>query len=147
MIRHSQVICIFFRYIFAAQSHTNAGIHLLEVKSMKKTIVYTCVLALLIAALAGCGVMRHDNDARPGTTAEPLIDSPAPGSGLVNDNDGIITDNDTGIVNLPDVDTDITTAPTPGATAQTGTANGRGNTASASPSASPAGNTNNNNNG
>ena len=119
---------------------------------MKRILVYTFTLALLMAALAGCGNMRNDYDLHPGTTADPLIGSPDPGDGMVNDHDGIITDDDNGLVNVPDLDTEPVTTPASGNTAGNGNTTGNGTTAgngttgergtnaSASPSASPANN-------
>lgn len=63
---------------------------------MKKTLVYIIALVMLLSLLCGCGT--DGNGTSP--TASPKVSemipgiSPDVGNGTVNDNDGIITDND-----------------------------------------------------
>lgn len=61
---------------------------------MKKTTVYILVLVLSLSLLCGCG--DRTNNAPAGTPA-PANDGMT-GNGTVNDNDGIITDDDNGIM-------------------------------------------------
>lgn len=58
---------------------------------MKKIFVSVFAL-LMISALGGCGDMRVSD---PLPTAVPYVTA-NPNDGMVNDRDGIITDNDTG---------------------------------------------------
>ena len=99
---------------------------------MKKA-VYTLTMALLVFSLAGCGTMGLVEDILP--TASPAVGDPAVSAspaavtpdvedGIVKDEDGIITDDDTG--------TDPTAKPDTGKKGA-----GSGKTVSPSPSASP----------
>lgn len=62
---------------------------------MKKTTVYILVLVLALSLLCGCGDRTNNND--PAGTPAPANDGMT-GNGTVNDGDGIITDDDNGIL-------------------------------------------------
>ena len=89
---------------------------------MKKAAEYILLPVLSLSLLAGCGAAQRRDDAKkPESTADVVISTPSAEDGMVKDEDGIITDGDTGAV------PDVTAAP------------GRGTSSpSASPSASPA---------
>ena len=102
---------------------------------MKKA-VYTLTVFILAVSLAGCagtGFLRDDlmDGDRPAATgmpavsASPAVATPDVGDGIVRDEDGIITDDDTGAAATPRPDTGKK-------------GEGMGKTASPSPSASPA---------
>ena len=70
---------------------------------MKKTMVYVLALTLAFSTfLAGCGEMRGTDGrttaptATPQQTMIPETMMPNPEDGVVRDNDGIITDGDSG---------------------------------------------------
>ena len=71
---------------------------------MKRTMVYVLALTLAFSTLlAGCGEMNNAKDgktgmptATPQQTATPGTMTPDPADGVVRDQDGIITDGDTG---------------------------------------------------
>lgn len=70
---------------------------------MKKTMVWILALTLAFSALlSGCGDMRKPAgdkttpSAAPQHTAMPDITTPDPQDGIVKDDDGIITENDSG---------------------------------------------------
>ena len=68
---------------------------------MKKTIVYILTLAALVMALSGCGGSMNDSamqvTPRPGVTAKPDVTAmPDVNDGVVNDDDGVITEGDNG---------------------------------------------------
>lgn len=62
---------------------------------MKKTTVYILVLVLSLSLLCGCGDRTNNNatDVSPAPVNDGMT-----GNGTVNDNDGIITDDDNGIM-------------------------------------------------
>lgn len=71
---------------------------------MKRTMVYVLALTLAFSTLlAGCGEMTNGKDGKTGTptaapqqTVVPGTVTPDPADGVVRDQDGIITDGDTG---------------------------------------------------
>ena len=69
--------------------------------NMKKTIVYILVIAALILALSGCGDSMKDSGIqmtpRPEVTAKPQVSAmPDVNDGVVNDDNGVITEGDNG---------------------------------------------------
>ena len=92
---------------------------------MKKAMVYTITALLSLSALAGCGRMNGVEPMgpteRPAASATPMIVTPDPENGYVRDEDGIITDDDTG---RDGADRNGTARPgmNPGATADPGAA-------------------------
>ena len=103
-----------------------------EVFNMKKA-VYTLTMAVLVFSLAGCGAMGLVEDILPSASpaagtpavfASPAVVTPDVEDGIVKDEDGIITDDDTGA--------DPTAKPDTGKKGE-----GGGKTVSPSPSASP----------
>ena len=71
---------------------------------MRKAMVYILALTLAFSTLlAGCGENTKDRDGtketqKPQTSAAPETMMPDPEDGVVKDDDGIITDGDTGSV-------------------------------------------------
>ena len=68
---------------------------------MKKTIVYILTVAALALALSGCGGSMDDSGIqvtpRPGVTMAPDVTAmPDVNNGVVNDDDGVITEGDNG---------------------------------------------------
>ena len=68
---------------------------------MKKTIVYILAAAALVLALSGCGGNVNDNGLqvtpRPEVTMKPQVTAmPDVNDGVVNDDDGVITEGDNG---------------------------------------------------
>ncbi len=71
---------------------------------MKRTMVYVLALTLAFSTLlAGCGERNNAKDGKTGMptttpqqTAAPGTMTPDPADGVVRDQDGIITDGDTG---------------------------------------------------
>ena len=70
---------------------------------MKKVMVFVLALSLALSAmLAGCGEMRGRDDrttaptATPKQTIVPDTTTPDPQDGIVRDDDGIITESDSG---------------------------------------------------
>ena len=72
---------------------------------MKKTIVYILVVSALVLALGGCGSTMNDGmidnaihvTPRPEVTMKPEVTSmPEVNNGVVNDDDGVITEGDNG---------------------------------------------------
>lgn len=68
---------------------------------MKKTMVYTIAALLSVCALSGCGRMESKDYSKQPTELPEIVTSPGmytpdPEDGYVRDEDGIITDNDTG---------------------------------------------------
>ena len=68
---------------------------------MKKTIVYIMAAAALILALSGCGDNMSDSGLqvtpRPEVSMKPQVSAmPDVNNGVVNDDDGVITDGDNG---------------------------------------------------
>ncbi len=93
---------------------------------MKKAAEYIILPVLALGLLAGCAAgQRRDEIKKPEPTSEPVITTPSADDGMVKDNDGIITDDDTGA------------APDHSAAPGRGTASPWASP-SASPSASPA---------
>ena len=67
---------------------------------MKRAIILVCVLAIICAALCGCGSLRDDRPTQaPAATAElipevsPML-TPDMNDGIVKDEDGMIEDNE-----------------------------------------------------
>ena len=98
---------------------------------MKRTIIFVCVSAMLCAVLCGCGSFRND-----GMTAEspaatmdlipeisPVL-TPDMDDGIVNDQDGMIEDHDTGTQTG-------TVSPSPNGGTGTGSSTGTGTGSSA----------------
>ena len=67
---------------------------------MKKEIVYILSLAALIFSLCACGAANNPSatNAPPATGTPTAMPTPDMNDGIVNDEDGIITDDDTGVV-------------------------------------------------
>ncbi len=68
---------------------------------MKKATAFLLCAAALTAILSGCGYMGMAGDVPsqteiPAVSASPAVVTPDPGDGIVRDDDGIITDGDTG---------------------------------------------------
>ena len=82
---------------------------------MKKAIVYIIAVLIALNALAGCGMSADRNTATASPT--PMVTTPDVNNGIVNDNDGIITDRDNGRVGA---------SATPGNNGATGTDDANG---------------------
>ena len=64
---------------------------------MKKAIVYIFAALIALNALAGCG-MEGDRNTTTNPSATPVVTTPDVNNGIVDDKDGIITDDDNGRV-------------------------------------------------
>ena len=68
---------------------------------MKKTIVYILALASLVLTMSGCGGSMNDSGLRvtpvPEVTMKPQVSAmPDVNDGVVNDDNGVITEGDNG---------------------------------------------------
>lgn len=104
---------------------------------MKKAVVYILILVFALAALTACSA-NGTTDLEPETTAgtnasaSPAVVTPDPDDGMVQDEDGIITDDDTGSLNTPDTDmqhrgTENTNGSVASSALPAGTPDGNGN--------------------
>ena len=86
---------------------------------MKKEIVYILSLAALIFSLCACGAANNPSatNAPPATGTPTAMPTPDMNDGIGNDEDGIITDDDTGVVPTQTPMTDSSAKPSASAKA------------------------------